>query len=65
MSIGPTFDPTAAAAMSSETSRAAQSGAAAERQHRFEDVDAARVRDRQSRPGRLRKLLNRLLRRLP
>ncbi len=64
MTLGPSFDPLMATAMSSELTRAKQGDAAAARAHRSEDLEAARDRAASSRSGsRLRTLLNRLLRR--
>lgn len=62
MALGPTFDPTAAAAMSSELTRAQQTDANAARAHASEDLEAARGRSSKPRPrGRVRDLIGRLL----
>lgn len=57
----PSFDPTAVTVMSSELTKAEQGDAAAEREHRSEDLDAARERTPKPRRGRVRALIGRLL----
>jgi hypothetical protein len=63
--VGPTFDPTAAQAMSDELTRAEQGDAGAARAHCLEDFEAARARSAGKKSnsglrGRLRGLLRRL-----
>jgi hypothetical protein len=60
--MGPTFDPTAAKAMSDELSRAEQGDASTARAHRLEDFEAARERaSGKGSKNRVAELVRRLL----
>jgi hypothetical protein len=59
--VGPTFDPLAAATMSTEESKAARSDASQAAEHRLEDLKAATARAEASRPRSLRARLRSML----